>query len=88
MDKFTHDTVEEEIAEYSIRENIAYMSLVAGRLILNKMIPDVPKPILVTSIIQMAETFHKEHGSDRVGDDTVKALSQYAEEKLIEQFRQ
>ena len=82
------DAVDDEIAAYSVMENTVYMTWVAGRLLINKVIPDVPRPVLVPAIIQIAEAFDLEHGSDMVSDDTVKAINQYAEEKLIERFGQ
>jgi len=82
-----HDAIGEEISSYSIMENIAYMTLVAGRLMINRAIPEVPRPLLIPAIIQIAETFELEHGSDMVGNDTVEAINKYAEEKLTEQFR-
>ena len=80
------DSISSEIAEYSIKENVAYISLAASALMQNKQIPDVPHPILVTTIIQIAEDFDREFGSEVVGDDTVKAINQFAEERLKEQF--
>jgi len=81
-----NEAVDDEIAEYSMNENVGYMSLVAGRLLNNKKIHDVPLPELVTYIIQLAEEFDMEHGTDMVGGDTVAAINQFAEQRLVEKF--
>ena len=90
MDNKTNgqDMIENEIAEYSVRENVAYITLAASALMQSKRIPDVPRPVLVAAIIQLAEDFDREFGSEAVGDDTVKAINKFAEEKLTEQFGQ
>jgi len=88
MEKLTdvENGIDEEIAEYSIRENVAYMALAAGRLLTSNRIPDMPLPELVAVLIQLAEEFDRENGSEMVGVNTVEAISRYAEEKLFERF--
>jgi len=80
------DEKDDEIAEYSERTNIAYMSLVAGRLLVSNKIPDAPLPELIAFLLQLAEEFEMEYGSELVGGNTVKAISEFAEAKLIERY--
>jgi len=87
-DTAVHDAVGDEIAMYSIMENIAYMTLFAGQMMSDKKISDVPQPILVADIIKIAEEFDNEHGTEMVGQDTAKALKQFTEEKLLELYGQ
>jgi len=81
-----HDSVADEIAVYSIMENIAYITLTASGLILSNRIPDVPRPVLVAAIIQLAEEFDRDFGSEAVGEDTVKEINKFADYKLTEKF--
>jgi hypothetical protein len=81
-----NQVIDDEIAEYSIKENVGYMALVASRLIFQDKIRDIPLPELVTNIIQIAEDFDMEYGSEMVGDDTVNAINKFTEQRLLEQF--
>ena len=83
----THDMVDDEIAMYSVMENIAYIAWLADKMIATKTITDVPRPKLVAAVIQIADEFDREHGSDFSGGDTVKTIEQYAEQMLLEKFR-
>jgi hypothetical protein len=80
------DAVGAEIAVYSIMENIAYITLIAGQMINDKKITDAPKPELVTFIIQIAEEFDHKNGIEMVGNDTVEAINKFAKKKLADKF--
>ena len=54
--------------------------------LVSKKIPDAPLPELIAVLIQLAEDFDMEFGSEMVGDNTVKAISEFAEAKLIERY--
>ena len=82
------DALVDEIAVYSIMENVAYMAIAARNLMFLRKLPDVPLPLLVTAIIKFAEEFDQENGTDAVGEDTVKAINTFVEDKLIERFKQ
>ena len=87
-DSVIDDTIGDEIAVYSIMENIGYMMLVASRMMSEKQIPNIPHPKLIAFIIQIAEEFDLTYGSEKVGDDTAKSLQNFAEQKLTEQYGQ
>lgn len=86
-DSAVYDAVGDEIAAYSMMENIVYITLTADKMMSSKQITVVPLPKLVTDIIQIAEAFDKEYGTEMVGEDTVNALNQFAETKLLELYR-
>ena len=81
------DAVDDEITIYSIMTNVAYMMTIANKMVQNKQIPNVSQPELIAAVIQIAEEFENENGSGMVGDDTVKVINQFVEEKIKEQFK-
>jgi len=78
------DRIDKEITEYSIRENVFYITRVAARLEINRKLRDISRIELMPVVIQLAERFEFEFGESAA--DPVKALEAFAEKELLAQF--
>ena len=81
---FTTDKIDSEIMEYSIRENVFYITRVAARLENSRKLKDIPHIELMPIVIQLAERFELEF--DENADNPVKELESFAEEELLIRF--
>ena len=78
------DRVDKEITEYSIRENVFYITRVVSRLENNQKLKDIPRVKLMSVVIQLAERFEFEFGKSAT--DPVKELETFAEKELLALF--
>jgi len=76
--------IDNEIMEYSIRENVFYITRVAAKLENNRKLKDIPRIELMPVVIQLAEQFESEF-SESAGDP-VKELESFAEKELLIRF--
>jgi hypothetical protein len=77
-------SIDDEIAEYSVRENVFFIARHAFWLEVTKKLKSVPSEELMPIVILMAEEYEKKFGGSNL--NTVEALEAYAEKELIARF--
>jgi len=80
------DAIDEEIAQYSIKENIAYIALMVSAMIRTGQIQDTPGPVLVAAVIEIAEAFETEYGEYDGPEETILLMEQFATKELTARF--
>jgi hypothetical protein len=78
------DEIDNEIMEYSIRENVFYITRVATWLENNRKLKDISPIELMPVIIQLAERFEFEFGTS--ADNPIKELEAFAKRELLGRF--
>jgi hypothetical protein len=77
------NAIDTEINEYSIRENVFFITRVAVQLTLNHIIPEIPEVLLMAEVIALAERFEREHGGVE-NPDSIEVLKVFAEKELTQ----
>ena len=75
----------DEISDYSIKENIYFITKKALELQYAGKLQKVPDAKLMSTVIYLAEQFEAEIG-DKVQGDPYKAIAAFAEQALIAEF--